>query len=109
MNKEKFYTGIKNTMYRKFNELEVVKSNDGNYIYLKYKNDGYAQVVIYKELGLVNYYCGFIGKFFKLFPMTRPDFEVLLSRWVKDTFKIKMKNASIAWRKSSPLLKIPLE
>ena len=109
MNKEKFYTGIKNTMYRKFNELNVVISNDGNYIYLKYKNDGYAQVVIYKELGYVYCYSGIIEKFFKLFPMTRADFEVLLSRWVKDTFKVKIKNFSIAWRKSSPLLKIPLE
>lgn len=108
MNKEKFYSGIKKTMYRKFNELDVVVSNDGNYIYLRYKNDEHAQVVIYREFGLVNYYCGFIEKFFKLFPMKRLDFEVLLSRWIKDTFKIKMKNANIAWRNSSPLLNIPL-
>ena len=90
MNKEKFYTGIKNTMYRKFNELEEIEHNDDNYVYLRYKNDDYYQILIDKKMGEVYYYIGFRNNILKLISMEKLDFEVLLSRWVKDTFKMKV-------------------
>ncbi len=39
MSKEEYYSKIKKIVYRKFDELEVVERNDGDDIYLHYKNN----------------------------------------------------------------------
>jgi len=44
MSKEEYYSKIKKIIYRKFDELEVVKRNRGNNLYLRYKNEEYAQI-----------------------------------------------------------------
>jgi len=95
MNKEKFYTGIKNTMYRKFNKLEMVERNDGNTLYLRYKNDEYAEIIINKKFGEVYYYSEYKKKICYMIGVNQVDFEVLLGRWIEDTFKIKVEHIGI--------------
>lgn len=90
MDNEKLYDVIKNTLYGKFNELEEIEHNDDNYVYLRYKNDDYSQILIDKKMGEVYYYSGFRNNILKLIPMEKLEFETLLSRWIKDTFQIKV-------------------
>ena len=114
MNKEKFYTGIKNTLYRKFNKLDVVERNDCDTLYLGYKNDEYAEIVIDKKSGEVYYYYdeydGFASKIYDIIRLGLPDFEVILGRWIEDTFKIKVEHIGIDYyRRSCPELKIRIK
>jgi hypothetical protein len=92
MSKEEYYSKIKRFVYKRFNELEVIDRNNGNFLYLGYKNKGYAEIVIDKNSGLVYYYTGFKDKINKMVPLKMRDFEILLDRWVEDTFKIKVIN-----------------
>ena len=94
MSKEKYYNKIKRYIYRKFEELEVFESNDGNYLYLRYKHAEFAKIVVNKSLLKVSYYTGFRDKINKIVPLEKRDFEILLKRWIKDTFQMKMKNAN---------------
>lgn len=109
MDKEKFYTGIKNTLYRKFNNLEEI--DQVNYLFLRYKNEEYAEIVVDKKSGEVYYYYnGFCGKIYDIIPLERLDFEALLGRWVEDTFKIKVEHVGIDYYRRSCLeLKIPIK
>ena len=90
MSKEEYYSKIKKFVYRRFEELEVVKSNDGNNIYLHYKNEEYAQILAEKKSGELIYHYSFANKIIKPIPMAMHDFEILLKRWVEETFKMKV-------------------
>ena len=90
MNKEKFYTRIKKTMYRKFNKLQVIDLRNGNDVYLRYIHDDNVQVLIKKKYGYVYYYYGFKIKIIKHIPMNQLDFEILLSQWIEEKFEIKV-------------------
>jgi len=37
MSKEKYYNKIKRFIYKRFNELELIERNNGEYLYLRYK------------------------------------------------------------------------
>lgn len=90
MSKEKYYDKIKRLVYRKFNELEVIDSSHGNDLYIRYKNDDYAQVLIAKTNGYVFYYYEFKDKICNMIQLEERDFKILLERWVQDTFQIKV-------------------
>jgi len=110
MNKEKLYGGIKKTMYRKFNKLEMVERNDGDTLYLGYKNDEYAEIVIDKKSGEVYYHFEYKNKICNMIGVNQVDFEVLLGRWIEDTFKIKVEHIGIDYyRRSCPELKIRIK
>lgn len=90
MCKKKFYAGIKRTIYRRFEKLEIVEQDNGNDIYLMYKNDGNIQVLIKKNYGNIYYYYGYKIKILRLIPMGQLEFELLLSRWVEERFEMKV-------------------
>lgn len=92
MRKEQYYNSIKRFVYRKFDELKVFQSNDGNVLYLHYKNDDDVQIRIYKNTRTVNCYFGFKIKIAKVISLNDADFEILLSRWIEDKFQIKVRN-----------------
>lgn len=98
MCKYKFYNAIKKTMYRKFNELDVVERNDGDDLYLHYKDEEYAQILIEKKSGHIYYFYGLSAKFFKIIRIGMTDFEVLLSTWVEDTFQTKVNHIYVYGR-----------
>ena len=52
MDKEKFYNKIKIWIYRKFDELEVSESSDGQIICLRYKDNAYIEISIEKTFQL---------------------------------------------------------
>ena len=109
MSKEEYYSKIKRFVYRKFEDLEVVKSNDGNNIYLHYKNEEYAQILAEKKSGELIYHYSFANKIIKPIPMAMLDFEILLKRWVEDTFQIKVINTNGIYRLIEFMLKIPFK
>jgi len=88
MSKEQYYNKIKRYIYRKFDELEVI--NKGAYVYLRYKNDDYADILFRKELGYVYYYSGFKKKIINITRLETRDFEILLYRWIENTLQIKV-------------------
>jgi hypothetical protein len=90
MDKEEYYNKIKRFIYKRFNELEVIEHNNGNLIYLHYKNEGHVEVIIQKEFGSVLNYYKFRQKICKMVDLKVVDFEILLNRWVEDTLKIKV-------------------
>ena len=92
MSKEKYYNKIKRFVYRKFDELEVFESDNGNNIYLRYKNEEDAKVRIEKNSGIVYYNYKFREKTLKLIPFEYTDFQIFLSRWVENTFQMKVKH-----------------
>jgi hypothetical protein len=89
MSKEEYYSKIKKIIYRKFDELEVVKRNRGNNLYLRYKNEEYAQIRINKKSDFVYYSYTLSDKICKIFQLEKRDFEIILRAWIEDTFKIK--------------------
>ena len=92
MSKEQYYNKIKKFVYRRFDELEVVERNDGNTLYLRYKNNGHAEILIKKKSGEVYYNYEFRDKICKLIRLKKVDFETLLKSWAEDTFQIKVSN-----------------
>ncbi len=96
MDKQKFYAGIKNIIYRKFNELEEIERDKGNYVYLRYKNEEFTQILIEKKSGNVHYSYRVADKIYKMIRLERADFEVLLSTWVEDTFQIKVNHIAMS-------------
>ena len=110
MSKEEYYNKIKRFVYKRFNELEVVERDNGNFLYLRYKNKGYAEILIKKISGLVLYTKRLRDKINKIVPLEEIDFEILLSRWVEDTFQMKVNHTSelTEWR-ALFALKIPLK
>ena len=109
MSKEQYYNKIKKFVYRRFDELEVVERNDGNTLYLRYKNNGHAEILIKKISGDVYYHYEFKDKFFKIIKLEKVDFEILLGRWVEDTFQMKVINTIRVMNPSAWVLKIPLK
>ena len=108
MSKEEYYTKIKRHVYRKFDELEVSKRNDGNDIFLHYNNDEYAKILIQKNSGYVYYYSGFRNKIINPITLKIVDFEILLKQWVEDTFKMKVIDTYSCGNYIGPdMLKIP--
>ena len=95
MSKEEYYSKIKRFVYKRFNELEVFESTDGKKILLHYKNKGYAEILIKKISGEVYYNYEFKDKFFKIIKLEKVDFEILLGRWVEDTFQMKVSHTQI--------------
>jgi len=95
MSKEQYYNKIKVFIYRHFNELKVAKRNDGDDIYLHYKNNRYAEILIKKKSGEVYYNYEFRDKICKLIRLKKVDFEILLSKWVEDTFQMKVKTIDV--------------
>ncbi len=90
MSKEEYYSKIKKIVYRKFDELEVIHSSHNNDLYIRYKNDKYAQIVIGKTTGFIFYYYEFKDKICNIIQLETRDFKILLERWVQDTFQIKV-------------------
>jgi hypothetical protein len=92
MSKEEYYSKIKRFVYRKFDELEVTERNKRNDLYLHYKNNEYAEILIKKKSGEVyyNYNYELSDKFFMTINLEKVDFEILLGRWVEDTFQMKV-------------------
>lgn len=109
MNKEKFYTGIKNTMYRKFERLEIVEHYNANILYLRFKHEKQAQIVIKTKSCNVYYYYRFKFKIDKLFPIQDNDFEILLKRWVEDKFKMKVNDIFARVLSQDRILMIPTQ
>lgn len=99
MDNEKLFYVIKNTLHRKFNELEVFESNDVNDIYLHYKNEEYSQIRINKEFGNVHYYYAYKDKICKMIPMANPYFAIVLIRWIEDKFQTKVNETRLDFQK----------
>ena len=109
MSKEEYYSKIKRFVYKRFNELKVAKRNDGDDIYLHYKNKRYAEILIKKISGEVYYDYEFKDKICKLIRLKKADFEIILKRWVEDAFQMKVSHnyfPALLWRES---LKIPFK
>ena len=104
MSKEEYYSKIKRFVYRKFDELEVTERNKRNDLYLHYKNNEYAEILIKKKSGEVYYNYEFRDKICKLIRLKKVDFEILLSKWVEDTFQIKMISTAVRTLKQSMLV-----
>ena len=109
MSKEEYYSKIKRFVYKRFNELEVVERDNGNFLYLRYKNKGYAEILIKKISGEVYYDYEFKDKFFKIINLEKVDFEILLGRWVEDTFQMKVNHTGRLPYIADIRLKIPLK
>ena len=103
MSKEEYYSKIKKWVYRKFEELELVERDNGNFLYLRHKNDEFVQIMIDKKSSLVYYYTKFRDKINKIVRLEQTDFEILLKRWVEDTFKIKVINIKMRFSRWSPM------
>jgi len=103
MSKEQYYNKIKIFIYRKFEELEVVERDKGNVLYIRYNNEIYAQILIEKKSGKVYYSYRLSKKMYKIIPLETTDFEILLKRWVEDTFKIKVINIKMRFSRWSPM------
>ena len=101
MSKEKYYNKIKRFVYRKFEDLEVAERNDGNDLYLHYKNKQYGEILIKKISGEVYYDYEFKDKFFKIINLEKVDFEILLGRWVEDTFQMKVNHTFCCWYRAA--------
>ena len=108
MSKEKYYNKIKRYIYRKFEELEVFESSDGNEIYLYYKGEKYAEIRAKRNVGELIYYYGFSTKIIKPIPIENRDFEILLRVFIEDTFQMKV-NDIYGWdgHKTITALRIP--
>lgn len=89
MDRETFYIAIKKTIYRKFNELEVVERNDGDVLHFRYKDEEYPQIRVEKKPHELYYYEKFRNKITKLIPMSDREFEIILNKWAEDKFKMK--------------------
>ena len=109
MKKEEYYNKIKIFIYRKFEELEVVKRNNRNELYLRYKNGDSAQIMINKNSGWVYYFRRFRYKIDNMIRLEQDDFEILLSRWVEDTFQIKVNHIHCTGFGGQFPLKIPFK
>ena len=111
MSKEEYYSKIKKFVYRRFDELEVFESNDRDILYLCYKNGDSAQIKINKNSLKVYYSYRLSNKIYKTISLKETDFEILLKRWVEETFKIKVINTiSISSQENiARLLKIPFK
>jgi hypothetical protein len=107
MSKEEYYNKIKRFVYKRFNELEVFESTDGKKILLHYKNNDYANILIKKEFGNVYYHYEFKDKFCKLIRLKKVDFEILLGRWVEDTFQMEVSCPTVIAGYLIDWLKIP--
>ncbi len=103
MDKEQYYNRIKKWVYGKFDELEVIKRKKGSNVYLRYKNGEYTQVEIDKKFGYVYYYYEFSEKICKHLRIEKHDFEILLKRWVEETFQMKVDNVIICVVRSRPI------
>ena len=90
MSKEEYYSKIKRFVYRKFDELEVTERND--YDTLVLHNEDYYEILIEKKSGFVYYSYRLSNKIYKTIPLEETDFELLLKRWVEDTFQVKVKH-----------------
>ena len=95
MSKEQYYNKIKRFVYNRFNELEVIERDNGNILYFRYDNEEYAQIRINKKLGWISYSDRFRDKICKLIRLKKVDFEILLSKWVEDTFQMKVKTIDV--------------
>ena len=109
MDKEKSYKPIKRWIYRKFNELEVSEDHFTNIIYLHYKNDENAQVLIGKNLGKVFYHDKFRKKLYMYVPLEEKDFQILLKDWIEDTYHAKVDYISHIHSDTTVLLRLPFE
>ena len=94
MRKEEYYNIIKKYIYRKFDVLEVVERNDGNTLYLRYKNNKYAEIIINKKFGEVYYHSEYKKKICYMIGVNQVDFEILLKSWVEETFQMKVSYTS---------------
>ena len=92
MNREKFYSSIKKTLYRKFNVLEAseIKINRRKILYLHYNNNEYAEALIEITNGYVYYYHGFKENICKMIGLNQGDFEELFGRWIEHKYHIKV-------------------
>ena len=90
MSKEEYYSKIKRFVYKRFNELEVIERSNVNYLYLRYNNNKYAEIAINKKTNNVYYDHKFRGKICKTISLENTDFEILLCKWVEDTFQMKV-------------------
>lgn len=97
MSKEEHYNKIKDWVYGKFDNLEVIESEYGDNIHLQYKNDKYAQIRIVKQSGSVYYYYKFGEKICNMIRFDKVDFEILLSRWVEEKFQMKVNETFDFW------------
>jgi hypothetical protein len=107
MSKEEYYSKIKRFLYRKFEELELVERNNGNYLYLRYDNEEYAQIRIDKKSGRVFYSKRLRDKINKIFRLEEIDFKILLKSWVEDTFQIEVNHTEYVVTVAAGGLKIP--
>ena len=110
MSKEEYYSKIKRYIYRKFKELEVVERDNGNVLYIRYNNEIYAQILIEKKSGKVYYSYRLSKKMYKIIPLETTDFELFLSKWIENTFQVKVKQILHGKKtRSRAWLKIPLK
>ena len=107
MDKEEYYNIVKRFVYRKFNELEVSTRNDVDVIYLHYTNMEYAKARIRINSGEVYYVNKFRNKIIKPINLEKGDFDILLSRWIEDTFQIKVNDTISAVSAFPEGLKMP--
>jgi hypothetical protein len=107
MSKEQYYNKIKKFVYRKFDELEVSKRNLGNDIFLHYNNAKYDQILIQKKSGYIYYQSKYRDKIIKPIALENVDFEILLKRWVEDTFQMKVNDTGLKYMSNATELKKP--
>ena len=107
MSKEEYYNSIKNWVYNKFDDLEVIEFSEGNDLYLRYKNQEHAEIRIIKKVGIVYYSYKFSDKLRKYIRLERADFEILLKRWVKETFQIEVYKTS-EWSPLNDILRLEI-
>ena len=91
MSKEEYYIKIKRFVYRKLDEMEVFKVNNGVDLSLRYKNSEFGQIYIDNESNWVVYKKKFGEKFTKIIGLEKRDFEILLKSWVEETFQMKVR------------------
>lgn len=91
MNNEKSYIQIRKWFYHKFDMLTFYATNEKINLY-DIEEDSVVRVYLINNEGEIFYYEDFMLDLVKIIPISISDFELFLTSWIEDKFKIKVIN-----------------
>lgn len=89
MKNENSYIKIRKWFYHKFDSLDSLKLDTKIEFYDK-NDDNILRVYIANNECEIFYYEGFKDDLIKIVPISTHDFEIFLTSWFEDNFKIKV-------------------
>lgn len=89
MKNEKSYIKIRKWFYHKFDMLTFYATNEKINLY-DIEEDSVVRVYLINNEGEIFYYEDFMLDLVKIIPISINDFELFLTSWIEDKFKIKV-------------------